>query len=95
MPYRDRGDRRVYRQQLRQSLRVYTDELKHGPCEDCGNTFPPECMDFDHAGSKRNNVATMVSHGTGRVAIEAEIAKCSLVCSNCHRIRTKKRSQHA
>ena len=92
MPYRDRGDRRAYRRQLRQSLRELTDELKKQPCADCHHTFPPECMDFDHEGSKRDNVATMVSHGTGRAAILAEIAKCDVVCANCHRIRTKRRA---
>ena len=28
--------------------RVLILELKSKPCLDCGNVFPPECMDFDH-----------------------------------------------
>ena len=24
------------------------EECKKNPCTDCGRSFPPECMDFDH-----------------------------------------------
>lgn len=62
------------------------------PCVDCGNFFPQECMDFDHRdwSSKSNNVGTMVAHGHNRDKIWDEIAKCDLVCSNCHRTRTRR-----
>lgn len=65
------------------------------PCTDCGMTFPYECMDFDHrvSSEKTNNVGTMVAHGWSWELIEAEIAKCDLVCANCHRTRTRKRRQ--
>jgi len=63
------------------------------PCTDCGSRFPPECMDFDHLDGevKLNNAGTMVAHGYSRESIMSEIAKCEIVCSNCHRIRTRKR----
>lgn len=63
------------------------------PCMDCTNTFPAECMDFDHRPGevKVNCVGIMVAHGWSWEKIETEIAKCDLVCSNCHRIRTRKR----
>jgi hypothetical protein len=49
-------------------------------------------MDFDHiSGEKKNNVGTMVAHGHSRQAVMDEIAKCDLVCANCHRIRTRNR----
>ena len=61
-------------------------------CIDCNGDFPPECMDFDHVrGVKLNNVGTMVTHGHSRERVMEEIAKCDLVCANCHRIRTKSR----
>jgi hypothetical protein len=58
---------------------------------DCGNTFPPVCMDFDHrdADSKSFNIASRIQLSIEKLA--AEIAKCDLVCSNCHRIRTSGR----
>ena len=62
------------------------------PCVDCGNHFPQECMDFDHRdwSEKANNVGTMVAHGHNKDKIWDEISKCDLVCSNCHRTRTRK-----
>jgi hypothetical protein len=63
---------------------------KDSPCLDCGHKFPPECMDFDHLHSKVNEVSKLVSSGMISL-LEKEIAKCELVCSNCHRIRTAKR----
>ena len=65
------------------------------PCADCGNTFPAVCMDFDHLPgfTKRYAVGTMVAHGHSRDSVMAEIAKCELVCANCHRVRTSKRHE--
>ena|ERR1035437_3605597 len=63
--------------------------LKAAPCMDCGMVFPPECMDFDHVrGEKLFNVGEF--RFTMSVLLE-EIAKCELVCANCHRIRTAAR----
>ncbi len=66
------------------------DEIKKQPCVDCGNTFPTVCMDFDHVrGRKLYNIGNMKSQAWELV--KAEIAKCDVVCSNCHRIRTNER----
>jgi hypothetical protein len=55
---------------------------------DCGGTFPPECMDFDHRPGEKKLFG--IGQGLRRKleALLAEIAKCDLVCANCHRIRT-------
>ena len=68
-------------------------EIKSRPCVDCGGTFDVCCMDFDHKeGTKKEyNIGTMFAHHYSRELIEIELAKCELVCSNCHRIRTKHR----
>jgi hypothetical protein len=64
--------------------------LKGGPCADCLGIFPPCAMDFDHVrGIKLFDVSKGVSK-TWLVLVE-ELAKCELVCSNCHRVRTSKR----
>lgn len=60
------------------------------PCVDCGGIFPPECMDFDHLGGKKFQIGQSHSSFPWKVVLE-EIAKCELVCANCHRIRTKRR----
>lgn len=68
--------------------------LKGEPCTDCGDTFRPEAMDFDHVrGVKVGNVSDMVGGSTD--ALVAEIAKCELVCAVCHRIRTRDRDLDA
>lgn len=67
-------------------------ELKARPCMDCGGTFPPECMDFDHVrGVKRWKVSQ--ASQASMPAFLAEVAKCDLVCANCHRIRTVQRAR--
>ena len=66
------------------------DELKANPCVDCGGKFPPEAMDFDHInGEKVKQVSALLKHGKPKLL--AEIAKCELVCANCHRVRTRAR----
>ena len=47
-------------------------------------------MDFDHIGEKRLEVSRLL-YVSGTAALLAEIAKCEVVCDDCHRIRTKRR----
>lgn len=73
------------------TFRPLVNLLKAGPCLDCGVSYPPCVMDFDHRepGTKRFNVSQMA--GQDEATIRAEVAKCDLVCSNCHRLRTSAR----
>jgi lysyl-tRNA synthetase class I len=48
-------------------------------------------MDFDHVrGRKQKNVMELIPT-LSKKKIDEEIAKCEIVCSNCHRIRTHRR----
>jgi hypothetical protein len=49
-------------------------------------------MDFDHLKDKEMNLSDMIRRGFGKKKILAEVAKCELVCANCHRLRTFKRN---
>ena len=60
------------------------------PCADCGIFYPHYVMDFDHLFDKKFNISTNIKR-KGRRQLLAEIAKCEVVCSNCHRIRTYKK----
>jgi hypothetical protein len=61
-------------------------------CKDCGLDGPPEALTFDHVtGEKKFDIGP--SWNQGRLAIEEEIAKCEIVCANCHNIRTKRRGK--
>lgn len=72
----------------RDLLKAIAAKEKDVPCADCGVRYPSYVMDFDHVrGNKVGNVAHIVSHGSEKKLLE-EIAKCEVICSNCHRERT-------
>lgn len=67
--------------------------LRDVPCSDCGERFPACAMDFDHreTETKEYVVTRMVARATTE-QILAEASKCDIVCGNCHRARTYRRS---
>lgn len=66
-------------------------KLKRG-CSDCGYNAHAEALDFDHLpGFQKLHRMASASGGLSRVVLEAEIAKCEVVCANCHRVRTASR----
>ena len=71
--------------------REMSDSVKKIPCMDCGNSYDPICMDFDHTRDKDVNVAVLTAGSFSLKRIREEIEKCEIVCSNCHRLRTKNR----
>ena len=68
--------------------------LKAGkPCTDCGRIFPHQVMQWDHRpGTEKLGEISGEFRKRTREEILAEIAKCDLVCTNCHAIRTFSRS---
>ena len=68
-------------------------KIDNPTCTDCGIDYPYFVLDFDHlpefeksfplsaAGHKDKNMEEIL----------AEIDKCEIVCSNCHRFRTEMR----
>jgi hypothetical protein len=76
-------------------LRERVNQIKSVPCADCGGRFDPVCMDFDHLPEyeKVADIASMFRRKFAWSKIEAEIAKCDVVCANCHRLRTKARGR--
>lgn len=82
---------RVRKQKAWGAYRNRVRELKGAPCADCGQTFPWYVMDFDHV---RGEKSFAISEGVVSLKkLEAEAAKCDVVCANCHRIRTYVRQQ--
>ena len=67
-------------------------KIKDVPCAECGNRFPSCCMDFDHVRGKKSFTVGMSSNRSWKSVLK-EIAKCDIVCANCHRIRTTQRRQ--
>lgn len=69
--------------------------LKNHPCADCGQSFPPYVMDFDHViGEKVINISQLRSVCSPALLL-SEIKKCEIVCANCHRIRTHKKDNNS
>lgn len=83
----------VTRKDKRQTSRKLVIQLKTGrPCLDCQVVYPHYMMDFDHVrGEKLGNIELIAREGNIPKLLD-EIAKCDLVCSNCHRHRTYMRS---
>jgi hypothetical protein len=75
------------KQQLKQKLA----QIKESSgCVDCGINNHI-ILDFDHLHDKKYNISRMIHDGFSWAAIKKEIAKCEVVCANCHRIRTHDR----
>jgi len=82
-------DRSRYR-----TKKKFLDSLKEGkPCLDCGGVFHHWQMEYDHRPGtvKIRNVSNMKHYLLDKIM--EEIAKCDLVCSNCHQDRTYRRKQ--
>ena len=79
----------------RLALREWMNRIKRAPCADCGQSYHPFVMDFDHVrGEKLFEISVMCRERRTRDEITQEIAKCDLVCANCHRMRTYIRKQN-
>lgn len=75
----------------RREVQAYLENLKRQPCKDCGVSYPPYVMDFDHVrGEKKFNLCSGPRRRGVKQVME-EVAKCDVVCANCHRERTHKR----
>lgn len=74
---------------FKRKARDYIAEVKENAvCADCGGKFPSCVYHFDHVPERGPKLFNL---GSGDYAIEtvrAEIAKCDIVCANCHAIRT-------
>lgn len=95
--FRERGDkhrRQSYtaRQARQRALRARVlEHLRCHPCVDCGED-DPVVLEFDHVGEKTASISVLLSQSATRKAVEAEIARCEVVCVNCHRRRTAGRA---
>ena len=74
--------------------RALINEIKSAPCTDCGKRYPPPVMDLDHVrGQKVDDISRLVVRPVSARILLEEVAKCDLVCVNCHRDRTFRRLQ--
>lgn len=107
MPYRDRNKQRAVQakwsrsnrarlaakvREHRAKIRAELNEIKvRTGCVDCRKKYPYYVLDFDHVGTdKVLNVSALLKEA-GIERVRAEVRKCEVVCSNCHRERTHRR----
>jgi hypothetical protein len=57
------------------------------PCADCGRQFPAPAMDFHHRDPADKTFTISQRRGMSWAKLEAEIAKCDVLCAVCHRLR--------
>jgi hypothetical protein len=86
---KDRARRDARRAARYREFRAWLWERKSGPCTDCGSRYHPAAMQFDHLpGTEKCFEVSMSSAQRSRESVVAELAKCELVCANCHALRT-------
>lgn len=76
------------RGKLRSIRRRMVIDAKNRPCADCGIQYHRSVMEFDHLPEFTKNFGLSWWSAHSRKEIRAELDKCEVVCSNCHRIRT-------
>jgi hypothetical protein len=88
-PSGGRSERIEYRRRRARAQSELLDELRDTPCSDCGKRFAPYVMQFDHRDPKtKTHLVSQMIGRAGTARILAEVAKCDIVCANCHRQRT-------
>lgn len=85
----------IERVRVRQAATLeFLRQLRRVPCADCGGTFEPYQMDFDH----RDPTTKSFDLTTGRAMLMSrdrlleEVAKCEIVCANCHAVRSARQA---
>lgn len=84
--------KKVFDQARRTRQMAMIQLLKSQPCIDCKIVYPYYVMDFDHLDAfEKHSDVSRLSGRVSDIKLLQEIAKCELVCANCHRIRTHNR----
>lgn len=86
--YIQAANRRNYRLRVERTEWL-VEYFRSHPCVDCGEG-DPVVLDFDHLRDKSFNIGRALNYRKWSAIVE-EIAKCEVVCSNCHRRRTARR----
>lgn len=88
----NRGHLNKMRTAKRRETRDFIRSLKRGrPCDICGGIFPPTAMDWDHIDPALKSFEICqegIREMYSQEKLLEEIAKCRLICANCHRIHS-------
>lgn len=87
---KNREEARAKKARQRERMRAIIREAKDVSCTDCGHRYPHYVMEFDHDEAPAvpgHRPSDLVSSGSPR-RLREEIARCEVVCANCHAART-------
>lgn len=73
----------------REALREWVaEQAAESGCKQCGES-DPRCLDFHHRdpAEKERGISEMVTRGVSKRQLQSEMAKCEVLCANCHRTR--------
>ncbi len=76
---------RHYRQARHETLKDAAIGAFGSKCAHCGGSFHRAVFDFHHRGGKLGSPSEMFTNKS-RSALAEELAKCILLCANCHRL---------
>lgn len=86
---KNKDRRRELNARYQKKLQEFYIKARSKPCADCKIQYHWVVMEFDHiSNDKYMNVSLMKKNGYPIRRLKEEIAKCEIVCSNCHQIRT-------
>lgn len=86
---------RIHRLKDRERNRQISRAAKNQPCVDCGVKYPYYVMQFDHLPEYEKTFTIGQNRLMSIERLESEIAKCDVVCSNCHAERSHQRRNKA
>lgn len=80
------------KERRRRAVERLLDVLRSTACADCGED-EILVLEFDHhLGEKEANIANLLAAAARFERLERELARCEVVCANCHRRRTARRA---
>jgi hypothetical protein len=83
---------RYTRPNAQRNTQVVQDYKVQAGCADCGFNKHPAALEFDHRPGVDKKFNVMEKVGSySMTKVWDEIAKCDVVCANCHAIRTTER----
>ena len=87
-----RPGRTSYTRERRRKHRALVQAIKmEKGCADCGFNEHYAALEFDHLDPTTKRYPINKMYAWSWKAIEAEMAKCDVVCANCHAMRTARR----
>lgn len=95
--FRDRGDVHLaqsataLKARRRRARAALIEHLRRHPCADCGED-DMVVLECDHVAGKAHAIAALVAAAAPLAALRDELARCEVVCVNCHRHRTAARA---